>query len=263
MSDFYDEDRETFHNVNSDGTLKKDRKAKLVSSSQAVDIAKVFLYVFIAILITAVSAFGVGATLFYSANGNVDVLAQNVAITAIVSGIVLLIDMIVINLVSLRGKSSILVPGIIYAITVGVLFSGLTIFVDWRILGMAFGITALMFLLMSLIGFLSKGNLSPLLIVAIGLILGAGIIALFNWMFVLFSGINGLTATLSWVVSFAIFGFIMLVTIFDLWRLKKIAEAGALQGNVALYCAFNIYVDFINVFIRVLFFLLVIYGKRK
>lgn len=223
--------------------------------STTLDIAKVFLYMFVGLLITFAVAFGGGFLLNKYGNNNA------VVGVSIAGAIIMLIDIIVINLVTLKGKHNVLVPGIIYAISVGMLFTALAIVVPWQLMGMAFGITCLTFLVMSLIAFISKGNLSPLLTVAFGLLIGGGMLALICWIFILFN--PSLATPLVWVVSFAIFAFCIFITIFDLWNIKKIAEAGAMSNDLALYCAFSIYVDFINLFIRILYFLLIIYGKVK
>lgn len=268
MSGISDKDREAFHDTGKTGTYSatyqstNNSNVSTSSSSTSLSIAKVFLYMFIGLLITAAVAFGVGAIVSYFLieEGNTEI-GTPYLIALIVSAVLLFVDMLVINFVTLKGKHSILVPGIIYAVLVGVLFSMLTIVVDWRLIGMAFGITSLTFLVMSLISFFTKGNLSPILTVVFGLLIGAGLLALINWIFMLATG--GVIEALYWIVTFAIFAVVMLVTIFDLWRIKKIAEAGAMNNNLTLYCAFNIYVDFINVFIRVLYFLLIIFAKRR
>lgn len=259
-------DREAFHGSQSYYSQTEEKQVRGTSGDTALSIAKVFLYMFGALFITAAVAFGVGALVSYNLltstteSGQIAVTTPYL-IALIVSAILLFVDMLVINFVTLRGKHTILVPGIIYATLVGVLFSFLTIVVDWRILGMAFGITAFIFLLMSVIAFLSKGSMSPLLLLGFGLLIGSGLLALFNWIFILATGMPN--SVLYWVVTFAIFAAIMLISIYDIWRIKKIAEAGAMNNNIALYCAFNIYVDFINIFIRILFFLLMILGKAK
>jgi len=230
-------------------------------SNTTLSIAKVFLYMFIGILITAVVAAGVGILL----NGlyQSDKSAYNNTIMGIMIGtaIALLIDVVIINFVTLKGNHTILVPGIIYCILVGLLFSTFILFIDPRIIGLAFGITCGVFLLMSLIGFLTKGNMSPLLIAAIGLFIGTGFIALFNWIYQLASG-TGFNA-LNWIISFAIFAVLILVTIYDLWNIKKIAERGAMSRDITLYCAFSLYVDFINIFLRILYYLIIIFGRRN
>ena len=262
MVDISDRDRDAFH-----PEQPKTNTTQSQTSGTALSIAKVFLYMFAALVITAAVAFGIGALVYYFVIGGADYETINEAalttyfIVLIASAIGLLIDMLIINFVVLRGKHSVLVPGIIFAVLVGVLFSMLTIVVDWRLIGMAFGITSLTFLLMSLIAFLTKGNMSPLLIVIIGLGIGVGALALFNWIFMLITGT--VFTVLYWIVSFGIFALILFITIFDLWRIKKIAENGGMTNNIALYCAFVMYTDFINIFIRILYFLIIIFGSRK
>ncbi|MCR4911115.1 MAG: Bax inhibitor-1 family protein [Bacilli bacterium] len=259
--DISDRDRDAFH--------PEYQQTKVVNgdtSGTTLSIAKVFLFMFIGLLITAVVAFGVGALVYYyvgvyDAEAVNDTVLRTYLIMIIVSAVALIIDMIVINFVVIRGKHSVLVPGIIYTILVGVLFSMLTIVVDWRIIGMAFGITAATFALMSLIAFLTKGNLRPLVIVIIGLAVGVGALALFNWIFALATGT--VISAVFWVVEIGLFALILFVTIYDLWRIKKIAEQGAMNKNISLYCAFIMYTDFINIFLRILMFLLIIFGKRR
>lgn len=260
MVDITDRDRDAFHEHNSPRYVKEERPTE--TGGVVLSIAKTFLYMFAGLFITAIVAFGVGAIVYY----NVGVLENEGALTTylimiIASAIALFIDMLVINFVALRGKCSIIVPGIIYCVLVGVLFSMLTIVVEWELIGMAFGITALVFLIMSAIAFLSKGNMSPLLIIIIGLGIGTAILVGFNFLFALITGT--VITTLYWIVEFAIFALIIFVSIFDLWRVKKIAENGQMTNNIALYCAFVMYTDFINVFIRILYFLILIFGRKR
>ena len=258
-------DREAFHGGQT-YSQTAETQVRGTSNDTALSIAKVFLYMFGGLLITTLVAFGLGAVVSYNLlaasteEGTINITTPYL-IALIASAVLLFIDMLVINFVTLKGKHSILVPAIIYATLVGVLFSFLTIVVDWRVLGMAFGITTFVFLLMSIIAFLSKGNMSPLLILGLGLLIGGGLLALFNWIFIIATGTSN--NVLYWVITFVIFAAIMLITIFDIWRIKKIADAGAMNNNIALYCAFTMYVDFINIFIRILYFLLIILGKAK
>ena len=260
MVDITERDRDAFHTHEAP---RSEGKKELSSKSGTVlSIAKVFLYMFAGLFISTIVAFGVGAIMYYQVGVLENEGALPVYLGVIIgSAIALLIDMLIINFVVIRGRHSVLVPGIIYCILVGVLFSMLTLVVPWELIGMSFGITALVFLVMSLIAFLSKGNMSPIFIVIIGLAIGAGFLSLFNILFGLLTGT--VIETLYWVVEFAIFALILFVTIFDLWRIKKIAENGGMDNNLALYCAFIMYTDFINVFIRILYFLLIIFARSK
>ena len=229
------------------------------SSSGIVSFAKVFFYMFIGLAITTGVAFGVGYIFLAAIKNGADstVISNAYFGTMIGSAIALFVMMLVIQFVTLRGKHSILVPAIIYTVLMGVLLSSFTILLEgnYWLLGMAFGITSGIFLLMTLIAVLTKGNLSPLLMVGMGLMIGAGILALINWLIG--------SSTIYWIVSFALFAAIMFITIFDIWNIKKICEKGAMSNNLALYCAFTLYVDFVYILIRVLYFLIIIFGSKR
>ena len=236
-----------------------DNGQKVKANSSVLSFAKVFFYMFIGLAITTAVSFGVGYIFILAAkNGATAQTLTNAYYGVMISSaIAVIILSFVITFITLRGKHSILVPAIIYCVLMGVLLSSFTILLEgnYWLLGMAFGITAGIFLLMTLIAVLSKGNMSPLLMLGMGLFLGAGILALVNW-------IVG-SSTIYWIVSFALFAAMMFITIFDIWNIKKICEKGAMSNNLALYCAFTLYVDFIYILIRVLYFLILIFGSRR
>lgn len=224
------------------------------SRSGTLSFAKIFFYMFLGLALTTGVAFGVGALLVYKCP---DVTTfRNVYLGLMIgSGIAVILMTFIINLVFLRGKHSILIPAIIYCLLMGTLLSSFTIFVDWRLLGMAFGITSGVFLLMTLLAVVTKGNMSPLAMLGIGLLMGSGILILVNFLV--------RSSTLYWVISFAVFAAMIFITIFDIWNIKKITERGEMSTNLELYCAFTLYVDFIYILIRVIYFLILIYGRSK
>ena len=227
------------------------------SSLTLVNFAKVFLYMFMYLLITGGVAFGLGYVIAtsYVNSGYSDTVPTLYLGLIIGSAVALFILMLVINFVFIRGKHSVLVPSIIYAVLVGVLLSTFTIFVDWMLIGMAFAITAGVFGLMSVIAFLTKGSMAPLLMLAIGLFIGGMILGLVNFLL--------RSEMIAWVISFIIFAALMFVSMFDIWRIKKIAEQGEMSKNLSYYCAFVMYVDFINIFVRILYYLIIIFGNRR
>ena len=233
-------------------------------------LVKVFGYMFAGLLITTIVMLGLGG-LFRHFFGIGDAFAEqapdfsnNIALMAllivmIVSFVGLIIMSFVVPMVVHRGRHSILVPSIIYSVLMGAALSTLAIFIPWYLLGVTFGITAVIFGLLSLIALLSKGRLNGLAIVAIGLISGAMLISLFLWILMLFIDVTWLF----WVVSLAVFAGMMLITIWDVARIKKIAEEGAMSNNLSLYCAYILYNDFIYIFLRVLRILLVVVARTK
>lgn len=165
------------------------------------------------------------------------------------SGIFLIVLMIWIMVVSFRQNANLFVPFTLYAICMGVLLSACTLFVPIETVAISLGITCLVFGAMFAIGYFVKVNISILSMVVLGILIGSLLIFLFNLIWMLF--FPGFTA-MFWLVSYAIFGAMMLITIIDVARMKQIAEKGEGSRNIALYCAFNLYVDFVYMFIRIL-----------
>ena len=56
--------------------------------------------------------------------------------------------------------------------------------------------------------------------------------------------------------------FILIIVAVDGYNIKKISQQGAVSNNLALYMAFSMYTDFISIFIRILYLLLVLKNKN-
>ena len=249
---------------------QQEHREQPVSISSSKFIGKVFLYTSIALLITAIVAAVIGF-IFSSAIQPIDYSYTNFVIDVdkirpylyllIGSAIVYIPVIIWIHIMAFRGRGRLDIPFVIYAIIMGVIISSFTMFVPIQVIAISFGITCLVFGLLALIGLTAKRDLSFLGLVALGLFLGALLVALFNiiWSLVF----PGTFQTLYWIVSYAIFIAMMLITIVDVWRVKKIAQKGENSNNVALFCAFNLYVDFIYIFIRILGIVASIYSRSK
>lgn len=248
---------------------KKAKPEKVISAPGALSFAKIFGYMFIGLAITAVISLGLGA--FYRYILNIDYSTSGDAKFATTS-VIILIVLLIASLIGIlvlsfvvpfrvaRGTKSVLVPMIIYVILMGIALSTLAIFVPWSLLGLTFGITSLVFGIMALTAILSKSRLNGLAIAAIGLFAGAGILALVLWIMTLFGQFN---EPLYWIIAFVTFAAVMLITIWDMARIKHIAEKGEMTNNVSLYCAYILYNDFIVIFLKILRFLLIIFAKSK
>lgn len=245
--------------VNDESRYEGSKKAY---SSNALSIAKVFGYMFAGLLITGLVAFGLAFIFFNWMQSDPDTASNVLFFTMIGTAIGILVMSFVVTFQMRKQKmSAILIPAIIYAVLMGVMLSTFVLFLDWRLLGGAFLATSLIFGLMALIALLSKGNLNGLAIVGMGLFFGAGIMSLFTWFLYLIS--PSTFQTFYWIITLGMFAGMMFITMWDIWRIKKLAEAGMLTNNVSLYCAFNLYVDFIYIFIRMVYFLAMITGNRN
>ena len=116
---------------------------------------------------------------------------------------------------------------------------------------------------MALLGFVSKGNLSGIWVVLIGLLVGAGLLAGLNFLMILFGQISETNVALSWIVSLLIFAFLMLMTMWDVARINSIATRTDNQGkNLIYYCAYILYSDFIAILIRVIRYVAIFTRRR-
>lgn len=244
--------------------------------SKGAFLTKVFGLMALLLLITTAVAAGLGYgiqalithTPGYDPTAPLDTLPANILLvflaTVLVSAVGLIVMSFVLPIVFARGKHNILVPLIIYVVLMGILLSLFTFMFDWIILVEAFGITTLIFGLMAFLGYVSKGKLTGIGFILLGLAIGAGVLSLTNWLMIIIGGIRPENIMLSWIVSLIVFAFLMLVTLYDVYRIKKIAENGSKQdNNLTYYCAFILYSDFIALLIRVVYFLALIMGKRK
>ena len=244
--------------------------------SKGAFLSRVFGLMFICLLITTVVAAGVGFSFqalilnsaTYDPNGSLESLDTNLLAAflgvILVSAIGLIIMSFVLPITFARGKHNIFVPLMIYVVLMGLLLSTFTFLFDWIILVEAFGITTLIFGLMAFLGYISKGRLAGIGFILLGLIIGAVALSIVNWLMILFGGIQEKNITLSWIVSLMVFAFLMFVTLYDVNRIKRIAETGAEHdNNLTYYCAFILYSDFISILIRVVYYLAIFTNKRR
>lgn len=226
-------------------------------------LSKVYGNFAILLLITAIVSFGVAMGFGYwiSKAGESETPYLALYIVTGISGLMLFILSIVMNFVRAFSKRSIWVPAILYSICMGSLLSIFVLLIEPYIIASAFGITALTFVLMFLITKFTKSNMSWAAIFGFGLIFGAMMLSLFFLVFYLIA-----PTIFSWIyviIDAAIFVGILLFTLFDIATINRMAERGIENNNLALYCAFNLYVDFIYIFIRILYLLLRIFGNNR
>ena len=144
---------------------------------------------------------------------------------------------------------------ILYSVLNGVTLSMISLIYEPASILIAFAVTGGMFLVMSLIGYITRMDLSKLGSVFMMLLMGIIIGTVVNFFFA-----NG---TFYWVLTYA--GVIVFagLTAYDTNKLKQIyiehGEAGEMGQKLALMGALTLYLDFINLFL----FLLRIFGNRK
>ena len=144
---------------------------------------------------------------------------------------------------------------ILYSVLNGVTMSVIFLLYEPEVVTLTFAVTAGMFFVMSLIGYVTRMDLSKLGNIFMMLLVGIILASVVN----IFMG----SETLYWVITYA--GVIIFVglTAYDTQKIKgMIAEYGAVDEvgyKLALLGALTLYLDFINLFL----FLLRIFGNRK
>lgn len=228
--------------------------------NRALNMVKVYGYLFLALLLTGGIAFGVGYLFSLWMLSNEQQAAGGMIAILITSGIGLLILSFVVHGVAFRNRHSVLPYYIAYVVLMGVLLSTFTMFIDWRILGVAFGITSIIIGIDAVVALFAKSNFNWVAMMGISLLLGAGIVFLFSWLMIfLFPTVFG---PMLYLINFVVFIAIMLLTLVDIVRITRIAEQGDMSTNLALYCSFIIYTDFIYIFIRIVYYIAMFSNRR-
>lgn len=229
--------------------MNMNTEVKTTQSTFTGLMSKSFAWMALALLITALFAIG-GSVLLTSGF----IPADTYLYILIGASVVQLILLFVIQATGLLSKKqgSAIVPFIFYAICTGVLMSAIVAFTEVKTLLYALGATFICFGSMALVGYFSKANMKLVYLIAMGLGIGALSLSLFNWIF-------GVNETLYWIISYVFFAFILLITSVDVWRMKKMSESGYYDTNLAVFCAFQIYYDFIMIFLRIVQFI----GRNK
>jgi FtsH-binding integral membrane protein len=249
------EDRNIIYEDDGSGFSHKTNN-NVTSSSTWRAIAKTYLYMFVAVLVSALTCVGLyfifNAALGSNPTEEEMLKAGNTYLALlIISGVGSIIMMFVTQLVTIKAKRGGLICLLIYSVLMGILISGtmLTIMVESQdigsfvsTIGWAFVGTAGMFGVMTLYGYLAKEKASALWYGIIGLLFGILFITLMN--------IFLRSETLYYFIGYAYIALVLLYVGYDTWLLKRHAESGTLTDNWAVYYALQLYTDFIYLFIR-------------
>ena len=212
--------------------------------SQKKLFAKIFLWMFIGLLITFGTAYYVSTQEFLILN----VLRLNWIWILLELGIVIFLSMRITKMSSFTAKLSFALYSFMSGLTLSYIFL-LYLLPSILIIFLA---SAIMFGIFGLFGYFTKINLSKLSTILMMGLLGIIIAGLIN----IFVG----SATVDFIIS--IIG-VVVFTIFvayDIQTAKMLSTLETLpEDNLAIYGALNLYLDFINIFIH----LLSIFGTRR
>lgn len=208
-------------------------------------ITKTFFWMFLGLLSTAgVAWYTYASNLWFS-------LIENDYL-----GILLLAEFLVVVLFSLLFKKlPPIVVGIlyfIYAMLNGVSLSTLFVVFELNSIIELFVISALLFGGFAFLGYITKKDLSKWYYLLFGTLLATFIVSIIN----IFLNNSVVDIFLDWIVLLVFFG----ITAYDMNKVKELQYDDSIDTEKSyIYGAMQLYLDFINIFIRIIS----IFGKRR
>ena len=232
-------------------------KQVVVSTPKLTFFARTMLWFGYALVLTALIAFGIPGIL-HAAGFDPEGETFFTALIAmcVIGGIGVIVFSIIAMIKSLRMRGLGRVTFTLYAVMMGLALSPLYLLILNPTGGLAiaysFGITAGIFLIMGLIGILSKGKIGLMLSLVIGFSIGALVLSIIN--------IFVISDIIYWIVSFAILLVFVLYVGIDFAIIARHPDDA--RNELAVLCAFSLYTDFIVIFIRLLPIILRLLGDR-
>ncbi|MBC7959018.1 MAG: Bax inhibitor-1/YccA family protein [Vallitaleaceae bacterium] len=213
-------------------------------------LAKVFLWMFVGLGATALSAFTVASTpaLFEA------IVVNKFVFFGLIIGELVMVGFLVVRIQKMSFTTALGIF-LLYSVLNGLTLSVILLVYTAESIAMVFGGTSLIFGIMALYGYFTKTDLSAFRAFFVIGIIGIIVMSLIN-IFVNSSGLYTL-------ISYAGVGIFAGLTAYDIQKLKgyyyHVAKGNQSEGNLAIIGALNLYLDFINIFL----FLLRLLGRSK
>lgn len=240
----------------------KEKRTRAVVESGQFSVAKVLLWLGLGLLITGVVSLGMPDLLLLIATYSGAQAASDFYRGIMIASLVLILpSVIIINIQAFfRNKGLMITSYLFYTLFMGVFLSSLmmTIFATEptsfiRTISIAFLVTSAVFLLFGFLGMKLKINHLLLWVVLMSIFGGVVTLSLVSFFLP-----SGTLPYVSLIITGALLLYMLIMVVLDFNRVKRLAEAKdqlSNGDNLAIYCAYNLYIDFIYIFIRILIFI--------
>ena len=205
---------------------------------------RMFLWLFVGLLITFISG--------YSLSLNKELLYSILVIGLIP---IIIIEIVIAIFMGLRIKKMNPITAkicyIIYSVTTGITFG--TIFLEYKLLSIMsiFLVSAIMFALLAIYGYTTKKDLTKFSTILVVALISMIVVSILNLLVFKSTTLELLLSILS---IFIFLGYIA----YDMRNIKYLMNSLG-EEKASIYGAFQLYLDFINLFIR----LIELFGKNK
>ena len=205
---------------------------------------KVFMWMFIGLLIT----FGTGYYVSLNSNMFYNVFAKYYLVLAIVEiGVAIFLSVRIRKMSPMTAK----ILYLLYTFLTGLTFSAIFVVYEITSIIYIFGISALIFGIFAAIGYFTKMDLTRIGVYLMMILIGIILCSIIN-IFVKSAAFN-LGLVIACLIIFIIY------VAYDIQVIKRNMYGIPDEENLAVYGAFQLYLDFINIFIR----LLELFGNKK
>lgn len=242
------------------------------TKSVTLSYTRVFIYLAIALAITFGVSYGWPYLAIAVSGGNYEVASVVNIVGIVVSAIYMLVGGLLMSIKAFSKKTKAMaVMYYIHSFAMGILCSSIFYVATYETLGdtnvpiiaLAFGISAGLMLMAAGLSYVLRKSMHKIIpfisILAVGILI-LTIINLFVWPF------NGAAANvIYWIIDYSIFALIFLSICIDMFRINAMAKLGWIgnETNLAYYAAYTIYIDFIYLIIKVIYFLSLSNSKRR
>lgn len=250
-----------------DANSYNEKQKKVVAESSTYKgLAKVYLWFGLGILLTGIIT--IGWPYFIAAvSPDTESFARNFYISLIVFAVMLLPLGLAVGISGISRHSAVIKTFyILYSIAMGGALSTLTLAYNYDLLLYSFIVAALSFFLMGGLGYWTKGKIGYALPFLFAFLFGALMISLFNLFLVpVLPGAASASVGLYWIVSFVVLSVYLIFAAVDTNRVLRLARAKGFDNNdtFAVYCAYELYSDFVLIFLYVLRFLALFSSKSR
>lgn len=200
--------------------------------------SKIFLWMAIGLLVT----FGTGYLVSLYPNMINKIFGRWGYVTCIV------IELTLVTLLSFRifklKPTTAKIMFLLYSFVTGLTFSSIFVYYNLNNIMIVFLITAVIYGLLALFGYKTKIDLSKGLPYLLSILVGVVVVSIIN----LFLHSNKLVFVLS-IVTIIVF---LLITAYDVKKIKYLKKSDLPKANLAIYGALELYLDFINIFMNLL-----------